>query len=631
MRQIFLTLASSQPSRVAREILRRTAGAPVRWVYLGRDYETTRAFETSLGDQFERISYAQRFQTLSLELREKYVFWIADLGKGGDISWWASRIAEKNTLLPSLFHSICYLQIATELLREEAGPILVVAERESVLRAIEMQHVGVNIHRVDVASWKREELRLAARFAFAWARFLVRSIAELRDARLTRSVVPAEDTSRKPRVIIHTCIDETYFDANGGRDRYFPELDRMLREMGCEVRKLPWLFNIRRSRREAFAWFRARAAEYVIPEDTYRFADYGWSALVVMKQFFLAKNAREFEGLDVRALVRCARLEQAGDADVARFVRYDRLIRRWAARGERVDVFIDMFENMAQEKPPVIALRDAMPSAMTVGFQHYTAFSPMHLILRTTSEEARRSPCPDVIVCNSEYSRRELIDGGFPENKLRVGPSLRYDHIRTIPVRTEPQGGRVVLVVLSLEEGASRELLYKLRDAFPQTEGIEFRLKLHPMCAIDSLRDILDTLPAGFTVVRGELSDQMSGAACAVVVASTSAFELALAGIPLVVAGRESDFVHNPLARHPEFPPPATSAMELRSAILDRLDWNPESHDRARQWALRMRCEALSPVTSETVHAFIGRPFAGGPDLPAAIPWSKPVHVPDAI
>src|SRR5205823_7267119 len=118
---------------------------------------------------------------------------------------------------------------------------------------------------------------------------------------------------------------------------------------------------------------------------------------------------------------------------------------------------IDMFENMAQEKPVVIALRDVMPNAMTVGFQHYSAFSPMHLILRTTAEETRRSPCPDVIVCNSEYSRRELIDGGFPESRLRVGPSLRFGHIRTLPVFAEPPQDRIVLVALSLEENATRE------------------------------------------------------------------------------------------------------------------------------------------------------------------------------
>lgn len=600
---IHLALASSDPARVAAAV-----SGNVRWAYLGRDFGRTRAWERALGERFTRVSYAARLQELACAWREPFLDWIAaaSLHRRDDLAWWTSSIAEKNTLSDSLFHGICYLKIATELMNGDE-PLLLVAEHESVLQAVEANAPRKTKRAVRVP---REELRLIARCAHHWLRYAWQSWRELRAARTTRAEVGADAPASgdKPRVVIHTCMDESYFGADGQpRDRYFGPLAKMLRADGYDVRTLPWLYAVRRPVAEAMRWFRARRGEYVIAEDSYAAKDYIWAARVVLSQLWRGRELTHFERLDVRPLVRCARLEQAGNDGVARFVRYDRLIRKWAANGERVDIFIDMFENMATEKPQVMAFRDVMPDTLTVGFQHYAALPPLQLFLRSTPAEARVAPLPEVIVCNSPYSARQLERAGFPAEKLRVGASLRYPHVTNAPIAIERPRTRNVLVVLSLEESASEELLLKLIDAFGDDTSLSFLVKSHPMAPPNYLGGLLDRLPPAFLRASGELAPHLSAAACAVVLASTSAFELAVAGVPLVVAGRESDFDQNPLALHPEFPPPAVTAAELRAAILQRLDMPQSEWERLRDWAQRMRFEAFVPVTSDSARAFVER------------------------
>jgi len=132
MRQIFLSLATSDTARIASRIFRALPGTTVRWAYLGRDHGRAMQLAGRLGSRFERISYGTRFQALAGEWRDKYVSWIAAVSRNhrDDVVWWTSRIAEKNTMFDSLYHGICYLQIAVELMRDHDGPLPQISRNE---------------------------------------------------------------------------------------------------------------------------------------------------------------------------------------------------------------------------------------------------------------------------------------------------------------------------------------------------------------------------------------------------------------------------------------------------------------------------------------------------------------------
>jgi len=589
---------------------------PIHWIYLGRNYLRMRQWESALGQGFWRVNYSNELQELAVKWRKPYLQWITKLGREKDsLEWWSSRIAERNTSLDSLFHSVCYLKIGIKfLLENNQQPLLVVAESRAVLRSVaEYPEVKGRVWQFNFWRTAAGEFIEYLRLVPIWLRYAVNGWLTLLDARRTRksqrSALPMDE---KPRVLIHTCIDETYFGADGRpHDRYFTVLPEELRRLGHGVLIIPWLYQIRRSRRKAFEWFRQHPGDYLIPEDFYSFSDYIWAAGVVLRQISLVRESQVFEDLDVTRLLQEACLKQASDTNIARFVRYVRLIQKWAKLGFKFNIFIDLFENMLTEKPQVIALRRWMPEVRTVGFQHSLAPEPLLLHRFTTPEEAAFAPHPDVIVCNSLLSTNLLIEGGFPTNKLRVGPSLRYLHLSDFSSRRVPEKN-TLLVVLSLDSKAAMELFLKLRQAFSVDEGYRFWIKRHPMMSSREFEWLLQhqPLPGHMTCVEGPMNPWLERAACAIAVATNSALEIVLAGVPLVLVGRESDFDVNPLAWFPEFDKPVYSAEELRTQVIKKVSLSLAERKNLENRAEWMRRETLSPLTEETLSAFL-RPHSG--------------------
>lgn len=618
MEPIYLVDASLNPSRVMRRLSvhgsQKNMIQPVRWLFLGRDYLKMRSWELSLGKGFERIRYARQLQEIGMKWRRPYLDWIAMLGKQyGGIAWWSSKIAERNTYGYSLYHDICYLQVVRSYGCHGNSPILIVAESRTLLRTISLQEEFKE--RIRWIGWSfplRDWVVWILALVFVWARYLIRGFLEMWDARKTRKGHPAFPlTSNKVRVLIHSCMDENYFGKDDSpRDRYYTILPEELRRRGYDVVTIPWLYNLRRSRRDAFEWFRQHHGSYLIPEDYYALGDYLWAAWIIVKQVWLPRGKQVFEGTDVTLLVRWASRWGAVSVASAKFVRYVRLIQKWKQIGLKADVFIDTFENMVTEKPQVIAFRTNMPEVMTVGFQHYLAPLPLMLNMFTTPEEATYAPHPDVIVCNSAFTADLLSKEGFPFGKLRVGPSLRYMHLMNTPVQPV-SGNNTVLVILPIDPLVAAEMIHKLWEAFPNDEGIRFLLKVHPMMSNKQWLSTLGkhALPEHMIRVEDELVHCVSEATCAVVAGGTSGLELLLTGVPVAVVGRETDFDLNALAWFPELGSPIHTSHELRSSVLSMLSPSTGARDIARAWAEQYRRRCVSPISNETVDAFVQRYF----------------------
>lgn len=618
-------------SRAARRLRGLSSVAPVRWLYLGRDFDRLLAWEASLASGFVRVDYAERLQDVAGRLRRPFLEWMGDLGQAHDsFGWWISKINERNTFVLSLFHKICYLEIARHELTTSTAPLLVVADSLAVLRAVADQAPqGTTIVRIGRERIAIEPLVFAFRFVSRWLLYLLRSVHAHIDSRTTRGRTYMPAPTGRPRVLIHSCLDETYFGADlDGRDRYFTVLPAELRARGYDVITIPWLCNIRRSRRAAFKWFRARQERFLIPEDFCRLRDYLWAAWMVVRHASIPGGPCAFVGRDVTTLVAESRREQYTACGTARFVRYMRFIERLKRIGFEFDVFIDTFENMIPEKPPVMALRHSMPDTLTVGFQHFMTPLPLLLNMVATAAEAAVAPHPDIIVCNSPWTKRLLSNEGLPSSKLRVGPSLRYLHLMRSGVNAGPAGDLVV-AFLPIERAAALELIVKLREACGDDPCVAVRFKPHPMMPADRLAAILKKYPlkAHMSVVGGRMEDWLPKTACAVAAATTSALEVALCGVPLVLVGRATDLDINPMAWFADFPTPVYSSVALREAIRAVLADLGGAHRRARAWADEHRQECLSPLTDATIRAFI-EPVAAAAVEPVAVPSLSPAMTP---
>ncbi len=603
---IYLCHAAISPKRVLRKLAVESGKKrPAQWLFLGRNYLRFKEWNETLGPDWQNLKYSNQLQSLALGWRTPYLDWLTELGKqNNNLVWWSSSISERNTYGDSLYHSICYLQIGLDIIAGETPPLLFVVESRAVLCSL-ASHPALR-GRVRIFHSHMSLITEIPKWLASWAFYFLDGIRAILDVCITRrgrSSMPPP--TEKPRVLIHSCMDDSYFgDDNTAHDRYFGALAKELHHRGHDVMTMPWLFNLKRSRRKAFAWFRQHPGQYLIPEDFYSLWDYAWAAGVVMRQMFLLSGRLSFQNMDITPLVREAGWQQSRRVGAAKFVLYYRFIDKLTQCGIHLDYFVDMHENMITEKPQIMGFRRFMPGVTTVGFQHYSESLPLMLCLFTTPEEAEFAPHPDVIVCNSKHMLTRMEQMGFPRQKLRVGPSLRYQHLMGEFASPAAERNKV-LAILPLGADNIAEMMDALRQSFPVPEGMAFWLKPHPMLGRKELHQVLGQLPRHFSVVEGNMDQWLSRAACAVVSASTSAFEVALAGLPVVVMGRETDFDLNPLAWFSEFPSPPHSPQELREQVLRCLNLSQVEREDLQAWARKLRERAISPITDETISAFV--------------------------
>lgn len=603
--------------RLAAEWRGQAGAQPVRWLFLGRQYSEALAWEAALGEGFERVSSGAALQQVAAALRGPFVDWVVALRRRspGGVRWWASRFAERNTYVSPLFRHLCLVRLALDALAGQNAPHLVVSDNWAVLRTIAEQ--AANGGPVTGPRWLPEAVeraRWGIRFCGAWALYLLRSLRDLVDAKTTGRPVTPFTRATATRVLMHCCIDEAALRQYGGStDRYFTVLPELLRARGCDVVVVPWLENVTRSRRDAFATLRSSPTPCLLPEDYYRFRDYVWAARVVIGQLWLVPAEQVVEGIPVDHLTRDAARLAAGDSGITRFIRYTRLIAALKARKIEFDIFLDKFENMVTEKPQVLALRTHMPAVTTVGFQHYLAPYSLQLHMFTTAAEHAEAPHPDVIVCNSAFAAGLFAREGFAGAELRVGPSLRYLHLQALS-KTEPPAN-TVLVMVPLDTGTAAEVMDKVSKALGGSPSLQVLLKTHPMMSETSWRMACNgrVLPDHFVRAGGEMADCIRLASCAVVPSgTTTGLELLLAGIPIVVLGRETDLDLNPLAWFPATATPVFTADDLQHQVADLLRHLPERTTAARAWAQQHRTECLSPLTEQTIQVFLDPPKSPG-------------------
>lgn len=589
-----------------------------KWIYLGRDYLELRRWEEALLD-LERISISKLLHSKAWELRRPFVEWIADIGKpyGDSLKWWVHRMAEKNTMSSPLFLYLCYIELCIELLSRNAFDMIIVCEDWLLLSCLR-----TNLRKEGFAvqtgrGWLFPAAKSLARevvcFAGKWTLFFLGVLnAHLSAIASKRKHRGSDPDTSKPCAVMRTWIGGEDFMGNGRyKDRYYSTLPDWLRRRGYEVIISPWAYRPRQSLRKLFRALRNSNERFLIPQDDIRLRDYIKGILTILGSASIPRGRFAFRGKEVSRLILRERLLQARAAGTVNYLTYLGIIRRWKSRGFNPDIFIDTFENINVEKPQIAALRRHFPDTKIIGYQHAT-ISPLMLKYNTTEEEFRRGLFPDLIVTNGAFFREKLAQNGFPEERLRVGPSLRFSYISNREKCCQMKYGlrrRDCLVLLGLELSAAVELLYKAIHALKDT-GLTVSVKPHPDMKKNVLLDALGTerLPENMEWTEGSLSDCLQSASCAIAMAGSAVMECIAWGIPFIIVSREATFNINPLGWWEQSDSSdiniAYDAVSLRNSVeallLNKEKACEKTHDLGQTLA-----GCFTPVNEESLTAFV--------------------------
>jgi len=566
------------------------------WIYLGQNYKKLLSLKKRLGtSNITHIYIGRQVNEVAWHLRQSYIDWIEKMGRpyGTSLEWWTSIVGDKNTVASPLFLYLCYLRLCEQLFEDnEKKNIMLIVENRGLLKTLAqvLQQKDCRVYFVSngFSLILKDLLKRYVWFAGSWALLVINVMKYQYAARITRKE-DKDISSSKPAVIIHTSVDESCFGDNQQfHDRYFPGLAEWFKKQGYDVFILPFLFNINRSVRDAYLWFRQSNSSFIIPEDYLTGKDYLKSIRIVLRQLFVPKGKVFFNEWNITSLITDLRWRQAKNRDNIRFLTYIPMIRCLSKTGLNLMLFVDKFENMPKEKPQIIGLRHYFPNCVIIGYQH-ASISPFMLKYTTTRREYFNGPFPDYVISSGPWFKERLAADGVPVERIKMGPTLRSGYLISESRQNEKKTKKTlvnklqksVLVTLSLAQNMTLELLEIVLDGL-STSDFKVLIKPHPM---SDRRKILrelgrKNLPSGMEWVNGKFQYWLSKVDCIVATGSATIMEAVASGIPVVIVGRECGLDMNPLGwwvnQFPDLAP-VYSSKRLRLAVEKILKMDQEA------------------------------------------------------
>jgi hypothetical protein len=610
---VLLCHTSAKPNQVANWL--RSGKTPVSWVFLGQDYLGLLEMQSAIGSLADQVQIGEDLNQVAAKLRGPFLDLITSLGRDhNSLAWWASRLSERNTMVSPLFLYCCYVRLAQDAIDRTPGTLCVISESWEVLEflaeyAQPKTEVVWRTPRIPV----RRKIYFFARTAVRLFRFVANSIAQS----LCSSRSSLSRTGPR-NILLRTWVDETCL-GNDGRfhDRYLPGLSEWLTKQGYNVVTIPVWFNLNRSYKDAWKWLRQNNQQFLNPFSYYGLGDYLFVMRHALRQLTLTNLDAELSGIKVGRLLRAEQKRAfCDDTCLASMLSY-RLPKHLAAQGHRIDVLIDLFENMIAEKSFNLGFRRYLPDTKIVGFQHGALF-PLLLCIFVTRGEAEFAPIPDRIVCNGWAFRDILVREGLPADRTIVGPALRYAHLWRLMSAGSSNGHNRsgILVPLPLVLDSAVELLTKVLSALDPLENVRIKFKVHPM---STPRLVLAAakrheLPSNAEFVQGGMETLLRECELVIALSTSTVHEALAAGVPVIVVGRETALDLNPLAwsgdlgvvvRHPD---------KLREQVLRLLNLTNRDLDDYRVKASEALHSCFSPVTEDGLQAFLSN-LQGKPTL----------------
>jgi hypothetical protein len=513
---------------------------PVRfnnpWIYLGQNYLRMRALEKRLPGK--RISMSKLISEESENQRPYTLDWIKRQreANGDSLHWWMTSLAGRANLVSKFFNSIIQIAALRRWVAEQSQEqvdIWVLCEDGFLLCAARdnlKDNTSVSLKTGWWLGWFWDWFFFFTRACYC----LIRQVFWFwRHSRIASKTRPDKlDPPQGTVYLIHQCLDDkSFLKESSLACRYFTILPTWLEKQGKQVIRLPWLFNVSIPLDQVYR--RLRASNCMIPEDWLNRRDYVRALFEGYKSVFSIRPNIEFDKLDVCALVSRERCQQWGSGFTnARFWRYAPALERWGKSLSKL-VMIDTYELQPGEHVQIASWRIQMRiTAKFIGYVN-SLVSSDYLAYYSPAGEQKSKVFPDMVVTTGSMAQAQLIQQGFPADKLRAGPALR----QSLPIQSSPAdkaSRRGLLLLLSYKVGAV-ELLHKISQISTWIYNhldVPVIVKSHPMTSQASILKWMDweTLPEGWLWHDGEIREAMSTTRCTVSLSTSSVVDAVLAG-----------------------------------------------------------------------------------------------------
>ena len=594
---------SDSPVRLLRRGHRRT-------VFLDDDAARLHGLRRLLGQGCRVDDLAGRFDALYDRLHGPLVRALTEVGGRlpGHI-WWTGQVASRSSTATNLMRNVVYLHAAAEMIDESGdGDILFLCADLGLARAL----VALCRRRGLPCRLRISPARRIALAAGGLLRLPLNLALTLRDfmatKRLRRVLPPPKllDEKRR-RAVIRTWVTAGAFDGQGRYlDRHFGPLPDFLRRHGFDVLVVPMFFNLGRPLKEQFALMARSGQEFLVPQHHLGYGSLPRLLAEELRRLCFRFHRVEVEGLDVAPILKHENRKDVLNPSLLRLNLIRPLLAKLRRRGVEIELLLYPFENNAPEKQFLIAKRRWYPESTIIACQHSVWLS-RQAGAELIPEEVAAHPLADRIVACGRVYMDVLARLGFPKDRLRPGPSLRFAQIRDYEfVARARSAGRSPRIFLPLPfcRNTSLDMLDKLRRAIGDDLQCTVLLKTHPLLPAAELRTCLEALAfPSLELVEGAPLEWFGR--CDVALAagtSVTQMEAVACGVPLVRVVPDNTFFLDPM-KWMDYPlQPATTAAQLRARLQEALLM---TDGQLAQLAETVRSDYFEAVTEQRMSVFL--------------------------
>lgn len=540
-------------------------------------------------------------ENAAAEIRIPFVELVSRLSteREGDLDWWVTPLASRNTYACSLHIRLCRAVLARQLLMA-GGVDEVLVDSPALAQVVSsVADRSIRVSMVGVSRWTRI-LKPLRNYAGA----LYHAICQYVFSHLLLKYASLPDG---PVVLVDTFLYANSINGRHAHDRHYPSLiDLLDDEERKQVYYIPTYYGVYNYFR-FFLELREVRNKFVLKEDVLRLGDYLY-ALAHPFRLHWPKGPIDFLGMDVAPLVRESMLESfATSAAIEGLLRY-RATCRMKERGLTPRRIIDWFENQEIDHGANAGWRQFFPEVELVGYQGFLA-SRHYFCMFPTALEHRFNLLPNRVTVIGP-ALINAVKEFCPEIEVETAPAFRFQSV-WLQREVEPDANwfTILLALPILKNEAYSIVEMAISAAAKQADlSWRFHIKPHPTWSTDDIKKLSKILPSNFRAISGDFDQCVERSNVLVGTASSTCVHAMVLGIPVVIAAQPGCLVQNPI--------PEESDKDMWMVCYTPLDLAHALHGYAHSdlRTRQRRCELggilremlFEPVTGESVRSFLG-------------------------
>jgi len=604
-------LVSSSNASAIERVLERVGATPFHWTYLGQSVLEHRRVSEQFGGRGEYVDTAARFHHWTQELREPYLKYLFDISQGLDsLRWWFTPISWRDSFVSNAFHQACHQKTGLELVDtwDGTGPLVLVAD-EPVCRSIRSS-IGNNpdvsltvtgLSRRHPLAPVTDTLNMLGHRAV----FVLREMYQIFQSR--RSTPKPVDPAGGESLLISWATSTSIRQEGEFHRFFFGDLAERLTALKERVVIVPMVLKDVRYK-DALRLLKKSPLPLLLPHSVFGIVDPIKAAVSSLRKPVRPRKFPEFADMDVAPLFEVELSQYWVSNQPASLLMSTFLVRRWAEWSPSVSRIIYMYENKPWERAVCWQAKRSLPDTTVVGYSP-TPVSKLLLNFFLAPGEAKIAPLPDRFVTVGELPARILSSGGYDTETVAVGGALRMqdlDELRSPEGAPAATNGPVVLLAPTLGVEETAELAYMAAHLFEEGDGVRVILKCHPMMPFEYISEhIGSSLPSHVEIKDEPINDLILKSSVMIYSTSTVCIEALALGIPVINLRPQFDISLDPLEEFPDLRPVAAGLNDLREKVNWLLEHREEHIVENREAWTRMVADMYSPVTQESIRAFI--------------------------